>query len=69
MRQSVFLAFEPSPATQGLDGDREHQQEKEGWKGGSGEGRRAAVSGTQGEIKGASSAIDCIKIGLHLQLS
>lgn len=34
MRQSVFLAFEPSPATQGPDEDREHQQEKEGWTGG-----------------------------------
>lgn len=32
-------------------------------------GRRAAVCRTQGEIKGASPFIDCIKIGLHLQLS
>ena len=32
-------------------------------------GRRAAACWTQGEIKGASPFIDCIKIGLHLQLS
>lgn len=32
-------------------------------------GRRAAVCRTQKEIKGASLSIDCIKIGLHLQLS
>lgn len=69
MRQSVFLAYEPSPATQGLDEDREHRQEEGCGGGRGGEGRRAAVSGTRGEIKGASSTIDCIKIGLHLQLS
>lgn len=32
-------------------------------------GRRAAVCRTHREIKGASPFIDCIKIGLHLQLS
>lgn len=32
-------------------------------------GRRAAVCRAHREIKGASPFIDCIKIGLHLQLS
>lgn len=31
--------------------------------------KRAAASRTQREIKGASPSIDCVKIGLHLQLS
>lgn len=31
-------------------------------------GRRVAKCRTQAEIKGASPFIDCIKIGLHLQL-
>lgn len=37
--------------------------------GGREKGRRAAVCRTHREIKGASPFIDCIKIGLHLQLS
>lgn len=37
--------------------------------GGGEKGRRAAACRTHGEIKGASPFIDCIKIGLHLQLS
>lgn len=68
-----------------LDGDREHREGVGGGGGGGGvggrgedggrgrerkrKGRRAAECRTQGEIKGASSFIDCIKIGLHLQLS
>lgn len=43
--------------------EERQRMEKEKKRGG------AAVCRTEREIKGASPFIDCIKIGLHLQLS
>lgn len=48
------------------DCEREHR--RVGGMGGR-KARRAAACRMQGEIKEASPFIDCIKIGLHLQLS
>lgn len=65
MRQSVFLASEPSPATQAM------AEMGRGEEVGGGEGGRsaAAVCRTQGKIKGAPASIDPVKIGLHLRPS
>lgn len=50
-------------------GERRRRMEEDGGGRERERGGRAAVCRTHREIKGASPFIDCIKIGLHLQLS